>query len=217
MEFNPEMPREKLAEVIKSIDSYLSERDKVREEAIRLSRDVVRSAGWAVTAVHKGDMEEARVHLAEAEEKTKRILEITKPYPELYYSGMVYNAVSEYVEARVFIDLITGKGLPGPEELGVQPVPYLQGLGDVVGELRRLALEMVRRERFDVAWKLLEAMEQIYLQLRGLDYPDALAPGIRRKADTARRLVDDTKALLVDLENRYKLTMELRRARGSQQ
>lgn len=217
MEFNPEMPREKLAEVIKAIDSYLSERDKVREEAIRLSRDVVRSAGWAVTAVHKGNMEEARVHLSDAEEKTRRLLEITRPYPELYYSGMVYNAVSEYVEARIFIDIITGRGLPGPEELGVQPVPYLQGLGDVVGELRRLALEMVRRDRFDVAWKLLEAMEQIYLQLRGLDYPDALAPGVRRKADTARRLVDDTKALLVDLENRYKLTMELRRVGGSQQ
>ena len=217
MEFNPEMPREKLAEVIKSIDSYLSERDKVREEAIRLSREVVRSAGWAVTAVHKGDMDEARSHLAEAEEKTRRLLEITRPYPELYYSGMVYNAVSEYVEARIFIDIITGKGLPGPEELRVQPVPYLQGLGDVVGELRRLALELVRRERFDIAWKLLEAMEQIYLQLRGLDYPDALAPGVRRKADTARRLVDDTKALLVDLENRYRLTTELRRARGSRQ
>jgi len=217
VEFNPEMPREKLAEVIKSIDSYLSERDKVREEAIRLSREVVRSAGWAVTAVHKGDMDEARSHLAEAEEKTRRLLEITRPYPELYYSGMVYNAVSEYVEARIFIDIITGKGLPGPEELGVQPVPYLQGLGDVVGELRRLALELVRRERFDIAWKLLEAMEQIYLQLRGLDYPDALAPGVRRKADTARRLVDDTKALLVDLENRYRLTMELRRARGFRQ
>ncbi len=217
MEFNPEMPREKLAEVIKAIDSYLSERDKVREEAIRLSRDVVRSSGWAVTAVHKGNMEEARAHLSEAEEKTRRLLEITRPYPELYYSGMVYNAVSEYVEARVFIDIITGRGLPGPDELGVQPVPYLQGLGDVVGELKRLALEMVRRDRFDVAWRLLEAMEQIYLQLRGLDYPDALAPGVRRKADTARRLVDDTKALLVDLENRYKLTMELRRVRGSQQ
>jgi translin len=217
VEFNPEMPREKLAEVIKAIDSYLSERDKVREEAIRLSRDVVRSAGWAVTAVHKGNMEEARAHLSEAEEKTRRLLEITRPYPELYYSGMVYNAVSEYVEARVFIDIITGRGLPGPDELGVQPVPYLQGLGDVVGELRRLALEMVRRDRFDVAWRLLEAMEQIYLQLRGLDYPDALAPGVRRKADAARRLVDDTKALLVDLENRYKLTMELRRVRGSQQ
>ncbi len=217
MEFNPEMPREKLAEVIKAIDSYLSERDKVREEAIRLSRDVVRSSGWAVTAVHKGNMEEARAHLSEAEEKTRRLLEITRPYPELYYSGMVYNAVSEYVEARIFIDIITGRGLPGPDELGVQPVPYLQGLGDVVGELKRLALEMVRRDRFDVAWRLLEAMEQIYLQLRGLDYPDALAPGVRRKADTARRLVDDTKALLVDLENRYKLTMELRRVRGSQQ
>lgn len=215
MEINPEMPRERLAEIVASIDSYLAERDRVREEAIRLARDVVRSAGWAVTAVHKGSMEEAWRHLGEAEEKARRLLELTRPYPELYYSGMVYNAVSEYVEARVFMDLITGRGLPGPGELGVQPVPYLQGLGDVVGELRRLALEMVRHGRFDVAWRLLDAMEQIYLQLRGLDYPDALAPGVRRKADAARRLVDDTKALLVDLENRHKLTVELRMLRGA--
>jgi len=214
-ELRPALDREALRRIVGSIDSYLAERDRVREEAIRLSRDVTRYSGWAVTAVHKGDMEEAFRNLEEAERASRRLLEITRGYPELYYSGMVYNAVSEYVEARVFIDLILGRGLPGPEELGVQPVPYLQGLGDVVGELRRLALECVRRGDFNVAWRLLDMMEAIYLELRGLDYPDALAPGIRRKADVARRLVDDTKALLVDLENRYKLMEEIRGVRGS--
>ena len=209
----PSLDRAALRSIVEGIDSYLAERDRVREEAIRLSRDVIRYSGWAVTAVHKGDLGEASRHLEQAEAAARRLLEITRGYPELYYSGMVYNAVSEYVEARVFIDLILGRGLPGPEELGVQPVPYLQGLGDVVGELRRLALECVRRERFDLAWTLLDMMEAIYLELRGLDYPDALAPGVRRKADVARRLVDDTKALLVDMENRYRLMEELRRAR----
>ena len=209
----PGLDAERLRAIVGAIDSYLSERDKVREEAIRLSRDVIRYSGWAVTAVHKGDLAEAGEHLARAEEAARLLLEKTRGYPELYYSGLVYNAISEYVEAKVFMSLILGEGLPGPEELGVQPIPYLQGLGDVVGELRRLALESVRHGRFDRAWSLLSMMESIYLELRGLDYPEALAPGIRRKADMARRLVDDTKAMLVDIENRYKLLEELKRAR----
>ncbi len=211
-ELKPGLDVDVLRSVIGRINEYLAERDSVREEAIRVSRDVIRNSGWAVTAVHKGDLDEARRYLAEAERAARRLLEITSGYPELYYSGMVYNAISEYVEAKVFMSLILGEGLPGPEDLGVPPVPYLQGLGDVVGELRRLALECVRRERFDIAWKLLDMMEAIYLEIRGLDYPEALAPGIRRKADVARRLVDDTKALLVDMENRFKLMEELRRA-----
>ncbi len=210
----PSLDPARLREVVAGIDTYLAERDSVREEAIRLSREVIRRSGWAVTAVHKGDLREAEEHLAAAEEAARSLLEKTRPYPELYYSGLVYNAVSEYVEARVFMDLILGRGLPGPGELGVPPVPYLQGLGDVVGELRRLALESVRHGLFETAWRLLGMMEAIYLELRGLDYPDALAPGVRRKADAARRLVDDTKAMLVDIENRYKLMEELRRARS---
>ncbi len=208
----PSFDREKLREIVRAADGYLAERDKVREEAIRVSRDVVRLSGWAVTAVHKGSLEEALGYLREAEEKARRLVEMLSPYPELLNSGMANNALSEYVEARVFIDVITGRGLPGPEELGVGYVPYLQGVGDVVGELRRLALELVRHGEFEKAWSLLDAMEAIYLELRSLDYPEALAPGVRHKADVARRLVDDTKAMLVDLESRRRLEELLRSA-----
>lgn len=205
----PRFDREKFKNVVREADEYLSKRDKVREEAIKLSRDVLKLSGWAVTAIHKGSLEEALGYLREAEEKARRLVEMLSPYPELLNSGMANNALSEYVEARVFIDLITGRGLPGPSELGVGYVPYLQGVGDVVGELRRLALELVRHGEFGRAWLLLDAMEAIYLELRTLDYPEALAPGIRHKADVARRLVDDTKAMLVDLESRRRLEEKL--------
>ena len=215
MEIKPSMDRGVLKSIMDHINGYLAERDKVREEAVKLTREIIRSSGWAVTSVHKGEFEEALKYLGEAEEKTKRLLELVRPYPELFYSGMVYNAVSEYVEARIFIDVIRGRPLRGPEQLGVQPIPYLQGLGDVVGELRRLALESLRREEFDIAWRLLEVMELLYLELRSLDYPDAIAPGVRRKADVARRLVDETKAMIVDIENRFKLVRELRSLKKS--
>ncbi|MCE4629562.1 MAG: hypothetical protein F7C82_04710 [Desulfurococcales archaeon] len=114
--------------------------------------------------------------------------------------------MSEYVEAIVLYDIVTGKDIPGYEELGIPPTPYLQGLGDVVGELRRLVLEEIRRGSYDKAWEYFEVMEAIYLALRSLDLPEALAPGVRHKADVARRLTDDTKAFLIDLSSRERLS-----------
>jgi len=200
---------EKLKNIVEEVDRYLSERDSIRESAIKKARDIIKFSGWAITAVHKGDLNEAKSYLQRTEEVAKELLNLVKNYPEIYYSGMIYNAISEYVEARIFIDIITGSNIKGPEELGVQPVPYLQGLGDVVGELRRLALEFIRKDNYDMAWKLLKVMEFIYFELRKFDYPEAIAPGIRHKADVARRLIDDTKALIIDLEKRHRLSKEI--------
>ena len=198
--------RGRLESVFSEARGYLEERDEVRERAIRLSRDVIRYSGWAITEYHKGDAGRAREYLAEAEARAREFLSLLEPYPELYYSGMAYNALSEYVEAVVFMAIAEKQGVPGPGDLGVPIVPYLQGLGDVVGELRRLAMEKVRQGDYQEAWRLYRAMELIYLYLRGLDFPEALAPGIRHKADVARRLTDDTKAFLVDMESRERLT-----------
>jgi translin len=208
----PSFSREELRRIVSEADKWLSERDRVREEAIRVARDVNRYAGWAVTAIHKGSLEEALSHLEKAREAAARLVELVKPYPELLNAGFASQALAEYAEAQIFIGIVTGRGLPSPEELGVGYVPYLQGLGDAVGELRRLALELVRKGRLGEAWSLLEAMEAIYLELRALDYPEALAPGIRHKADVARRLVDDTKSLLIDVESRARLEEAIRSA-----
>ncbi|MCE4611920.1 MAG: haloacid dehalogenase [Desulfurococcales archaeon] len=216
-EVKPAFNRDLLRRVIREADAWLSERDKVREEAIRIARDVNRYSGWAVTAVHKGDFDEALSHLSKASEAAKRLLELVSPYPELANAGFAASALAEYAEASIFVGVVLGRGLPTPEDLGVGYVAYLQGLGDAVGEFRRLALEFARRGEIEVAWRLLEAMEAIYLELRALDYPEALAPGIRHKADVARRLVDDTKALLIDVEYVSRLQAALREAekRGS--
>ncbi len=210
----PKFDVAKLKSVIKEVDSYLSERDRIREEAIKLSRDVVRASGWAITSLHKGDLESALKHMENAERYAARLKSLLEPYPELLNSGFANNAFSEYVEAKLFIDIVLGKGLSGPEDLNVGIVPYLQGIGDLVGELRRLCLDLVRHAEFEVAWRLLEIMEAIYLELRSLDYPEALIPGVRHKADVARRLVDDTKALLADLESRHRLERSIKKISG---
>ena len=209
---DPKFDRELLRRIVKQADAWLSERDRVREEAIRAARDVNRYSGWAVTSVHKGDFEEALSHLSKASEAARRLIELVSPYPELSNAGFASSALAEYAEASILVNVVLGRGLPTPEDLGVGYVAYLQGLGDAVGEFRRLALELARRGEIKVAWRLLEAMEAIYLELRTLDYPEALAPGIRHKADVARRLVDDTKALLIEVESASKLHTALKEA-----
>ncbi len=197
--------------------------DSAREGLIRLSREVIRSSGRAITAIHKGDIEEALSYMEKCEEYTRKLLEEAKKHPQLLHTGLVNNAVSEYVEAKLFISLVLGGKLPSFEELetsvGVPLVPYLQGLGDLVGELKRLALEYVRGDKYDKAWLLLDLAESIYMELQSLDYPDALLPGVRRKADVARKIVDDLKSMLVDLSKREELARlleeNLRRSRES--
>ncbi|MCE4612831.1 MAG: haloacid dehalogenase [Desulfurococcales archaeon] len=207
---DPERIGKGIQEIVEEADEYLSERDSVRESAIRKTREIIRNSGRSISSLLKGSVSDARNYLAQAERLVEELLRELSPYPELYYSGMVNNALSEYVEARLFNDLVLNGRVPGYRELGVPPVPYLQGMADLVGELRRLILELVRGNEYDKAWKYAEVMENIYLVLARLDYPDALLPGLRHKLDVARRLVDDTKMFLVDMESRDKLSRLLK-------
>ena len=204
--------RRRILEEVEKARQFLSVRDEVREKAIKASRDVIKYSGWAITEIQKGDLDKAKKYLDMLEEATKKFLDLIRPFPELYYSGMAYNALSEYVEAIILYRIVICEDIPGYEDLGIPPTPYLQGLGDVVGELRRLILEDIRRGLYEEAWSYYEIMETIYLALRSLDLPEALAPGVRHKADVARRLTDDTKAFLIDLSTREKLTKLLERS-----
>ena len=205
----------RIAQVVEEARIFLSERDEAREKAIKASREVIRLSGWVITEIQKGDLESAGMYLSKLEEAMKSFLHHVEPYPELYYSGMAYNAISEYVEAIILHRIVTGQNIPGYRDLRVPPTPYLQGLGDVVGELRRLILEEARKDNYDRAWFYFSLMESLYLSLRSLDLPEALAPGVRHKADVARRLTDSTKALLVDLSSRNELSRLMHKLLGT--
>ncbi len=198
--------RESLSKSIARIDEILSRREDERDKMIKLSRDVIRLSGQVINAIHTGDEGEAARLLKRLDEAKEEFLKHAKQDPYLYHTGIVYSTLAEYVEAKTLYSLVV-EGTPPdpPEELDVPETAYLQGLGDVVGELRRLALDALRLGRVEEAEHLLAMMEAIYMELRGLEYPDALIPGLRRKVDVARRLIDDTKALIVEVKGRNEL------------
>jgi len=201
-----------LHEILSSIKDVLDGVDGSRNEALKVSREVIRSSGWAITSLLSGDTDGYRAHLLACRNSLRRLHGLVSRWPQLRHSGFVYNAEMEFVEAVLLGSILLGEPLRGPGELGVHVVPYLQGLGDVVGELRRYILELLREGRYGEASRLVGVMEEFYMALRGLDYPDAIVPGLRHKVDVARRLVDSTKALVVDLESRQRLIERLERA-----
>jgi translin len=89
--------------------------------------------------------------------------------------------------------LIQNKALQTPEELGVQDATYLNGLAEVVGELRRRTLDILRSGYSEEAERLLGHMDDIYAVLVTMDYPDAITNGLRRQTDLARGIIEKTR------------------------
>jgi len=81
----------------------------------------------------------------------------------------------------------------GPDELGVPAISYVLGLADAIGEFRRRALDSLRKGDVKTAEKCLQTMEQIYVELLSMDEAYTLVPGLRRKSDVARHIIETTR------------------------
>jgi len=149
------------------------------------------------------------------EQIVKEVVNKLSNHPELLYSGFLANALSEFAEASIFIAIIQNMEIPTHQDLKIPPIPYLQGLGDVVGELRRKAIEYLGEWRIDKAEEILKVMDSIHVVLKSLDYPEALIPGIRHKADVAKRLTEDLRTMITDIKTRKRLIQELKEFRES--
>jgi len=156
-------------------------------------RRATRLSKQAILFMHQERFDEARELLKEASELLAKLDEVSNDYPELVYTGLVNAAFEEYVEAHALLTLIKEERFINPEELGIPSVSYLLGLSDVIGELRRRTLDSLRREDVETAEYCMQKMEQIYVELTAMDDAYLLVPGLRRKCDVARRVIEATR------------------------
>jgi translin len=192
-----------LKEILKKIQEELSEREQVREEVQRDMRKATRLSKQAIQVTHQERFDDAKAMLEEAKTLFVKLRRTAKDYPYLFYSGSVGAAFEENAEAHILLTLIQEDRFPTPKEIDVPVTPYVLSLGDVIGELRRRALNLIRRGDMEAAEKCLEWMEHIYSELTALDDAYIIINGLRRKGDVARRLIEIT---------RGDITIEVRRS-----
>jgi translin len=179
-----------LDEVIGDIETRLDEKDEVRELAIKSSRTIARLSGSAIQGMHRG--QDVLATLNETREEVMKLRSLLDEHPDLFHAGFVENAMQEACESFLLHAIAEADRLASPKELGVTDTSYLLGLGDVVGELRRFALEHLRRGEIPLASAFLEKMERILDALMRFDYPTALV-ALKRKQDIARSLIEKTR------------------------
>jgi len=192
------------------VRTILDARFEAREKAITESRKVIRAAANAIRALHRSEWDEAEQLIAESGRRLSTINDAIADQPELVSHGVVVDAAKEYSEARITQAVFTGADLPGFTMLDVDPVPYLHGLGEAVGEMRRRMLDMLRAERLDEAEALLEMMDDFVDQLAEVDYPDGMTSGLRRTTDVARSLVERSRSDLTATVVQERLRRDLR-------
>ncbi len=176
------------------IREFLERQNKIRDEALSQSRDLTRHASRAIRAIHREEVELARKHLAEADLLASALREGLSHYPDLYYSGYSQDALKEYCEAHLTVATILNQDWPIPEDLQVEYATYLNGMSEVVGELRRRIMDIMREGHSQEVERLLDVMDDIYAQLVTMDFPDALTYGLRRRTDIARSIIERTQA-----------------------
>lgn len=106
--------------------------------------------------------------------------------------GLAHDALQESVEAILLSRTLEDAPFPAPSALGVPPEAYLGGLADLVGEMRRLALEALARGELPEARRLLERMDGIHRTLARFESPRAIV-ALKPKQDQARALVERTR------------------------
>ena len=181
----------------------LAETDTARERALRLSREMIRHCADSIRAIHRGEFDAASTLISSAAALVKESRALLQEHPEVYYTGYMQDALKEYVEANAVLAFIQDRPLPGPEELQVGAAPYLGGLADTVGELRRYILDRLRRDDFSRCEETLAVMDEIYTILVTMDFPDAVTRGLRRSTDMVRGILERTRGdLTVALRQR---------------
>jgi translin len=182
-----------LKTLLRKIQEELRKRETVHEEVQKDMRQATRLSKQAILFTHQEKFKDAKKLLKETDELFAKLHSIAKTYPYMVYLGLVDAAYQEYAEAQTLLSLVEKNLFISPEEINVPSVAYVLALGDVIGELRRRALDFLRKGDVKTAEDCLTVMEEIYAELMGMDEAYMLVPGLRRKSDVARHLIETTR------------------------
>ena len=198
-----------LSDILNEVRNEIDADDSVREKVLPLSRSAVRKCSESIKMTHKKEFAKAKALIEEAHKI------ITSAVSEMPASDFVSKsktmdiAYQELAEAANVLSLIELGEYTPPEEYHIPSRAYLNGLADVIGELRRASLDYLRQDDVNKAEKLLGTMEDVLEGLQSFDYPNALVPDLRRKCDVGRSLVERTRGDLTRAVGQSRLVKEL--------
>ena len=202
-------PLQDLEKIIEQIRADLTRKNTLRDTTLARSRELIRFCANSIRATHRHEFEQAITLLSQAQAAAKVMCDDARPYADIYYSGYTQDAMKELAEASITLALVSRKALPDPDFLGVEYPAYLNGLGEAMGEMRRFALDSMRREDIEDAERMMAIMDDVYTFLVTIDFPDALTGNLRRTTDMVRGVTEKTRGDLTTVIRQERLQQAL--------
>lgn len=196
-------------EIFAQIREELDNRDLKREEILRLNRKVIRECSEVIRVIHRKKYEEAEKNLHLIKEGIEKLSSLQRETKDLDYITSSVVAFQEYVEACLFLSFVKNSSIPSNKDLNIPLLSYILGMADTIGEIRRYILDSLRKNNLNEAERALNVMDELQMGLMTLDYPGGLIPGVRRKSDITRNLIEKTRGDLTNAISRQNLANKI--------
>lgn len=186
-----------------SLSSQMKELEQRREALIKETREVISLCSKAIILLHGDKAKESETLLNSASSSIKKL----KDYVICDLDRYLWPAEQEYVEAYVLKEIVERKSfLSGHDELNVSLNAYVTGLLDCTGEIKRMIYDNLRKNNHGYSLSLFEIMQSIYNLVYPFSFYDNLIPGIRKKLDVSKRMMEDVR---ITMTEEYQRTMFL--------
>ncbi|MDT7893090.1 MAG: hypothetical protein RRA51_02115 [Armatimonadota bacterium] len=183
-----------LSEILTSIRQRLDRKEELREQVLPLARQLIRESAALIKNAHRKEWDEAQNRRKVLLEAVSELKVKLAEAPDLWFAGFVQDALKEVAEACIVYALLRDEPVPSPEDLGIDDAPYLNGLLEAMGELRRATLDAIRSEDLSTAEKFLAIMDEVYFEAMTFDQADAITQGARRRTDALRAILERTRS-----------------------
>lgn len=170
--------------------------DKLRDQIIVLSRDIIKPSKQAIYALHRDDLKTAKKLITHASKNILKAEQLLKKYNSKNV-GAYTAALEEYVEARCYESFILTQSFPTAKKLKVNSTIYLLGLADCTGELARRAVKLAiedDKKGVENINKVLGDLVELFLNIsfRGID--------MRKKLEGLKYNLVKTQNILYDMK-----------------
>ena len=205
----PSRYREILSSIGTTVIEELTDRNRDREQALSVSREVIRFSANAIRAVHRGEFEDARELIVKGETRLKEADHIKITSPSIFNAGFMNDARKEFTEANITQAGISGSDIPSIDDLKVDAGAYINGMAEVIGELRRYILDALRRNAVDGCQEFMDIMDEMYSVLVTIDFPEGVTSGLRHNTDAMRGVLERTRGDLTMAVRQHSLEARL--------
>jgi len=179
---------------VEKINKKFKDIEERRNAIIKGTRDATILCSKAIVSMHAHKKNESLENI----EKAKKLLQQFKEMGKEDLQKYLYVAEQEFVEAYCLFSIIENSVIPSMKSLEVSDISYVMGLLDCIGEIKRMIIDKIRLEGTSDINTLFELMDKIY----GIIYPlavyDNLMPGLRKKLDVSRILIENVRAILTE-------------------